>query len=244
MYRNFAYLYDQLIFDVDYLDYRMKIDKILQGYQQQPTKILEMACGTGNLTLELAKCYPSIHGFDLSFEMLSIAYNKLIHCDNISLFQGNMLDFHSDCHYDCVISSLDSINYLLEKKEVKKVFQNVQQLLSDGGVFLFDVNSYYKLSHVLGNNDFIYEIDGVFYTWRNIFDKKKGRIQFILDFFIEQEDGNYERIVEDQQQQAYSLSFLMETLKEVGFEKIKSYDFETLKDPTDFSERILISAQK
>ena len=77
MYDNFALLYDELMGDVDYKSWYLYIEKIFKKFNKKPKGLLEMACGTGSLSYYLAKGGYDLTCFDISSEMLSIAYNKL-----------------------------------------------------------------------------------------------------------------------------------------------------------------------
>ena len=58
-YQEFALLYDELMNDIDYKSWYEYIKEIFKKYNKNPKTILEMACGTGNLTIKLLN-----HGFD------------------------------------------------------------------------------------------------------------------------------------------------------------------------------------
>src|SRR5699024_3329386 len=137
-----------------------------------------MACGTGNLTYHLGKAGYSITSFDLSEDMLSIAYNKLMGFSNIKLLQQDMRSFRINEKYDSIIAICDSINYITEKDHLFNTFKNAYAHLNKGGLFIFDINSYYKLKEIIGNNIFIEDRGDIFYTWQNYFDDEKDICQF------------------------------------------------------------------
>lgn len=55
IYNRFASIYDQLMMDFNYEDWFHYIEEILVMHDKSPKKILEMACGTGNLSYHMAK---------------------------------------------------------------------------------------------------------------------------------------------------------------------------------------------
>ena len=73
MYRDFAYVYDELMKDVDYDAWVDFIEKVFQTYQVRPERIVDLACGTGNITSRLASRGYMLTGVDISNEMLGIA---------------------------------------------------------------------------------------------------------------------------------------------------------------------------
>lgn len=241
MYNRFSDLYDKLVFDIDYIKYSDNIFQILQKNGILEGKILEIGCGTGNLTRQLARKNYNILAFDNSIEMLNVAFPKLIELENVNLVMQDMYKFrYKDYSFDAVISLLDVINYISDEKKLEKLFADIYSGLREGGVFIFDLNSYDKLINVLGNNTFIYEKDNVFYTWENRLED--DLVHFNLNFFVE-EDGMYERISETQVERYYEIDFIVELLEKIGFKNIKFIDEDGGKY-TEKTQRILFSAKK
>lgn len=241
MYNRFSDLYDKLVFDIDYIKYSDNIFQILQKNGILEGKILEIGCGTGNLTRQLARKNYNILAFDNSIEMLNVAFPKLIELENVNLVMQDMYKFrYKDYSFDAVISLLDVINYISDEKKLEKLFADIYSGLREGGVFIFDLNSYDKLINVLGNNTFVYEKDNVFYTWENRLED--DLVHFNLNFFVE-EDGIYERISETQVERYYEIDFIVELLEKIGFKNIKFIDEDGGKY-TEKTQRILFSAKK
>lgn len=182
MYKDFAFLYDRLMVDIDYEKWYLYIKNILGRFGKNPKSILEMACGTGNLSYYFAKDGFDLTCFDLSSDMLSIAYNKLRKFKNVTILNQNMLDFHINKKFDGVFSICDSINYVADRDELLKTFKNVKKHLTNEGIFIFDINSYYKLKEIIGNNTFIEDKEDLFYIWQNYFDEKNNISEFYLTF--------------------------------------------------------------
>ena len=72
-YSDFAFIYDELMNDVDYNKWVEYIEDIIKSKNVNVKNILELACGTGNLTIPLTKKNYDIAGIDISYEMLSVA---------------------------------------------------------------------------------------------------------------------------------------------------------------------------
>ena len=75
-YKDFAFVYDELMNEVDYDGWVDYIENIIKKEETQVKNILELACGTGNLTIPLTKKNYDIAGIDISEEMLSVAREK------------------------------------------------------------------------------------------------------------------------------------------------------------------------
>lgn len=236
-YYKFAEVYDELMYDVDYFEWYKFIKRISN---KKLGKVLEMACGTGNITEYLLKdeSVKSILAFDKSEDMLSQASQKLYDYNNITFVKMNMEDINFiNQKFDTVISACDSMNYLLDENDLKAVFLKVSNILEDRGKFIFDINSYYKLSIELGNNIFTDETDSIFYIWENYFDKNTEICDFYLTFFKKNYKGLYERFDEFHQERAYRISELKEYLREY-FLEVKIYtDFSITPIEDNFDEK-------
>lgn len=231
MYKDFAFLYDQLMTDINYKEWYLYIRDIMAKFDQKPQSILEMACGTGNLSYYFAKDGFDLTCFDLSSEMLSIAYNKLRKFKNVKLLNQNMIDFQINQKFDGIISICDSINYIVDRNNLLNVFKNVKKHLSNQGIFIFDINSYYKLKEIIGDNTFIEDKEDLLYIWQNYFDEEKNISEFYLTFFDKEDKGCYNRFDEEHIQKAYKKDEIVELLRLANFAKIYYYDGFTFDEP-------------
>ena len=222
-YGKFAKLYDELMTDFNYEDWFEYIKEIFKKFNIDPSRILEMACGTGNLSYYLAKEGYDLTCFDLSSDMLAKAYKKLRKYKNVEIMNQNMIDFNLKKTYDGIISICDSINYITKKEDLEKTFENVWKHLEKDGIFIFDINSYYKLKHIIGNNTFIEDREDVFYIWENFYNEKEDICEFYLTFFFKDNEVNYERFDETHIEKAYGVEEIEELLYKVGFTGVDYY---------------------
>ncbi len=243
-YNEFAYIYDELMDDFDYGKWAEYIKDIFGKYGKEPRNILEMACGTGNLTYELAKDGYRLTAFDLSEEMLAQAYKKLGRYKNVKLLNLDMVDFNLNRKYDSVIAVCDSVNYILEEENLLSSFENVYEHLEDGGLFIFDINSYYKLKEIIGKNTFVSDQENTFYSWQNFYDEKLDICDFFLTFFVEGEDGKYTRFDEEHSEKAYKLETVVRLLKKAGFTKVDYYEGFSFNQLAEDTQRINFVAVK
>lgn len=243
MYNKFSDIYDLLTFDIDYKKYSQNIMGLLKKDNIEQGNLLEIGCGSGNLTSHLASENFNILAFDYSEQMLNNAYTKLIDFENVSLIKADMYKFPYEMYeFDAVVTLLDVINYILKKDKVRDLFAGVYEGLKKDGLFIFDLNSESRMFERLGNNTYVYEKDHVFYTWEN--ERKGDLVNFYLNFFVKDEKGKYERIIENQVEKYYSLEDIIEILEEVGFCEIEYFDEDTMDNPTKDSQRILIKCKK
>ncbi|WP_102399956.1 class I SAM-dependent DNA methyltransferase [Haloimpatiens massiliensis] len=242
-YKKFAHIYDELINeDIDYLKWCNKIIEICKENNIKYEDYLDLACGTGNMTKEVGRFFNKVWAVDLSTDMLMEAEEKMRNkaikanfvCQDISKLQLNR-------KFDLITCCLDSTNYLLEENQMLDYFKGVNSLLKDEGIFIFDINSYYKLTEVLGNNVFTYDSDDVFYVWENILEK--DIVDMYLTFFIR--DGQvYSRFDENHVERAYKEESIERFLNSTGLCVIDKYDnyiYDKIKKDT---ERIVYVVKK
>ncbi|MBU3089197.1 class I SAM-dependent methyltransferase [Clostridium gasigenes] len=106
--------------------------------------ILELACGTGRILIDLAKRGFRVKGVDYSKDMLQQLENKLKRCsprvrNNITHEQGDIFEYCTDEKYGLVIIPATTICLLLDDfQKAVRLFENVYEMLDEGGRFIFD----------------------------------------------------------------------------------------------------------
>lgn len=237
-YGQFAKIYDELINeDINYSNMCDRIIDICNSQNINFNNYLDVACGTGNVTVILAKKFKESFAVDLSEDMLREAFDKFkkekIRCKVIC---QDMSELTLNRKFDLITCVLDSSNYIIEEENFINYLKRVKEHLSDGGIFIFDVNSYYKLSTVLGNNIYTYSEEDVFYTWENSFEE--DILNMFLTFFV-REGTLYERFEEEHIERAYREEFIEEKLNDVGFKIIGKFNGYSKEEVNPLSERIM-----
>ncbi|MFO3715871.1 MULTISPECIES: class I SAM-dependent DNA methyltransferase [Anaerococcus] len=241
MYEDFSYIYDKLSFDLDYKGYANNILELVENYNIKKENMLELAAGSGMLTNYFFDEFKNIDALDISPDMLNV-FAKKYDNDNINLIYYDMVEFENPGKYDLIVILLDSINYVTDPKELKKLFANCYKNLKEDGLLVFDINSEYKMTEIFGSNCYVYEYEDIFYTWDNFYED--DLVDMHLNFFVENEDGSYKRIYEYQQERVYKTSEVKNMVEQAGFKDIKTYDEDDFDDVRDDSQRILFSAVK
>lgn len=239
-YLEFAEIYDNLMTDIPYDKWVDFIKKKIRTRKN----ILEIACGTGNITGLLAEDNYKITAFDLSEEMLVKAYEKLRKYNNVSLLNMNMLDFKIDRSFDAAICCCDGINYLLNEEEVEGFFSRVFKHLSSEGVFIFDFSTIYKFQNQLGKNTIVTEEDEIFMVWENLYNNGDHTCEMTLNFFVYDNNGFYRRIEENQKQKTYECDIIWSLLKKVGFSIVGIFDGYSEEICKSTSDRAVFVCQK
>ncbi len=238
IYNDFAYIYDKLIRDVDYGKWADYIEGIFKRNNIKPSLVLDLGCGTGSFCVEMAKRDYEMIGIDISCDMLACAKSKSIENGlDILYLNQNMSNFELYGTVDAIVCLLDSVNYIISKNDLKRMFRLVKNYLNPGGLFIFDVNSENKISKTFGNNIF-YEIsDDVTYLWKNSYDSKKKICEFDITMFVN-EDGLYSRHDELHYERAYSEKELEEALKSSGLKLVNKYNDMKFSSTDKNAERI------
>ena len=235
-YHIFSQFYDNLTFNVDYKKRADYIQSVLSLYGHPWGLTLDLACGTGSLTLELKRRGVDIFGIDGSYDMLSIAMDKAYDEELELLFlcqQMENLDLYGTI--DTCICTLDSLNHITDKARLQLVFDKVALFMNPDGTFLFDVNTVFKHKNILANNTFVYDTEDVYCVWQNSL-KENNIVNIDLDLF-EREGEAYRRFSEHFKERAYEIDELKEMLEKSGFKIVGVYNDMTTDPLSDDADR-------
>ena len=245
-YSFLAGCYDGLTYDVDYSAWADYIEKHFRKHPLPGNTVLDLACGTGSLTRELALRGYEMIGVDRSLEMLAQAAEKnrgVSPVEPIFLCQSmEKLDLYGTVA--ACVCCLDSVNYVTDPKKLAKAFQRVHLFLEPGGLFLFDVNTPEKLEGLDGQV-FLDERSDIYCVWRTEF-SRRGRIcSYFMDIFqLDAETGQWDRGEELHRERAYTVAELTELLAEAGFRDIKAYGELKMRPPKPGEQRVFFTARK
>ncbi|MEL6929842.1 MAG: class I SAM-dependent methyltransferase [Cyanobacteria bacterium J06600_6] len=128
------------------------LNKILLPNLKPQSHILDLCCGTGQLTVLLSKKGDRVTGLDGSEEMLKYARQNAQSQDLASFILGDARSFSLDKPVDAVISTSASLNHIMSLSELKSVFIQVNNALVGGGVFFFDINHHGQLQKWWNSN--------------------------------------------------------------------------------------------
>lgn len=245
-YGDFAYYYDMLTENVDYDKRCEYICGLLAENGVSEGILLDLACGTGTLSLMFAEKGYDVVGVDGSEEMLTQAQVKKIEtgADVIFLCQ-RMEELDLFGTVNAAVSTLDSINHVTDEDTVKEIFRRVSLFMEDKGIFVFDVNTPYKHRKILGDNTFIYDLDEVYCVWQNSTDENLVTT-ISLDLFEkdEEDEETYYRYSEEFSERAYELDDIKSWLEDCKFEVLAVYEEMTKQSVSDKTQRAVFVARK
>lgn len=229
-YGDFAYFYDLLTENIDYNYLAEYYGGIFEKYGEKKRggELLDLACGSGSLSLPLKDMGYKVTGCDLSPEMLTAAAEKTTEIQWLCL---DMTDLPFENRFDFVVCGLDSLNHLAGREQIESAFKGVYNALRSGGVFAADMNTVYKHVNVLGNNAFTFDHEGLYCGWQNELDENDPlhRVDMFLDFFSENEDGSYTRYEDSLSEIALPVEDIEEMLVKCGFEVCEISEYMTGK---------------
>ncbi len=214
--------YDALNTEANYEEYLDYLERNLP----KNSSVIDLGCGTGNISIGLSKRHFDVVGLDSSSEMLSEAFQKSER-EGVRVFYTcqDMTSFTTPSRFDAAVSCFDSLNYILTKEKLLSAFIRISDALADGGVFIFDMNAPAKFERVYGENTFVLEEDGIFCAWENEYNKKTRKCKFYINIFVE-DNNKYNRYYEEQTEKCYKLSEITSLLGSAGFELVSvSSDF-------------------
>ena len=242
-YKELASCYDRLTNDVDYKAVVDFYFEILKRENLRPKTAVDLACGTGSVSLLLAQQGIKVVGVDISEEMLTEAWEKTANMENAPMFVCQKLQqLRLPRGVDLAVSALDSLDYITNPKDCEEAIRRVYKALNPGGIFIFDVNTPEKL-RAMDGQVFLDEDDDVYCVWRGEFDETTNICSYGMDLFRRQ--GQYwHRSFEEHQEYAYSQEQLRQFLVNAGFSRIRVYGDRCITEPSDGEQRIYFSARK
>lgn len=238
--------YDALTWDVDYPRWADYVEKYFSRLERSVETVLDLACGTGSLTYELALRGYRVTGVDLSDEMLSLAEEK---CRELreppQFFCQSMEKLCLPERVDACVCCLDSVNYVLQPKKLREAFRRVFECLEPGGLFLFDADTPEKLEAMDGQI-FLDETDREYCVWRGEYSQKRRICTFWMDIFRLHDQGAdlWSRGVEYHREYAYTMDELEGYLREAGFARISRHGELRMAKPRQGEQRVFFAAHK
>ena len=141
---NSKYKVGDLIYDANIYDGMNTNLDDLEFYKRwlpkkKNTQILELCCGTGRLTLPIAKNGYNICGVDYTSSMLEKAKVKAHEAElEIEFIEADIRTLNLPEKYDFIFIPFNSIHHLYKNKDLFKTLKAVKKHLKEGGLFLFD----------------------------------------------------------------------------------------------------------
>ena len=238
-------VYDLFADDFDHAKWAEYYRALLRRAGVEAKSLVDAGCGTGRMTVELAREGARVVGVDISEGMLRVAAERLRREGvRAQLAHEDMCRLRVPRPVDAVVCACDGVNYLLSAERVRAFFRAAHAAIRPGGALAFDVSSRYKLEQLLGDGFFGEEREEAAYLWQNRLDKKRRVLHMDITFFVREADGRYRRFKEEHEQRAHSAAELTAWLEAEGFQKVEVFGDQTFDAPGAEEKRIHFLARR
>ena len=246
-YDALAFLYDYLQKDLPVPEWADYVDRLVdlhlsraEGAKSSPVSLCDLGCGTGAVSVELAKRGYDVQGIDYSELMLNAVLEKadeagtqvFLSCQDIRVFALAE-------PVDVCTCQLDTVNHLTGKRDLERLFRSVHRALKPGGIFIFDIVTPEYLEFRLGNEFFYNEGEDFSLFWQNHFSPKRGMSTSEITLFLRTgESGLYRREEIVIREKVYSVSAVQETAQRCDLQFCGLYGELSLRKPGRNAERV------
>lgn len=242
-YDKLAQIYDYLVMGVDYEAWADYLEEVLRKYNFPVRQVADLACGTGNTSLPLARRGYQVTGIDLAPAMIDLARQKAEKEGlSIDFLVQDMRKLALQEPVDLITCYHDGLNYLVEAGDLPATFAQVKAHLVPGGFFIFDFVAVKKLDSAGSGTTFVDE-ENLSLVWDSFYDGSKDLWQITLTGFIRKGDL-YEKFQETHQEKAYSQEEITTFLINAGFEFLGAYHSFSFEPPNDKTRRIFYIARR
>ena len=223
--------------DIPYGKWEKYLTKTLREFGIRDGLLLDLGCGTGEMTRRLRDKGYDMIGVDYSAEMLGEAYKS--GADGILYLNQDMRSFELYGTVGGIVSVCDTMNYLTTEKDFVKVLKLVNNYLDPDGVFIFDVKTAHFFKTDMGDGTYAENLEGMSYIWENSYDEKKRINEYFLTMFFD-EGGMYKKSEELHVQKAYTVGEIRKMAGKAGMKFVRALDADTYKAVNAGSRRIYI----
>jgi SAM-dependent methyltransferase len=237
--------YDELMQVVPYEQWVEYVMLLWRMHDHRPRQVLDCACGTGNVSFELARQGLDVVGVDLSEPMIVEAQRKATQSTlNVEFVRADLTDFDLGRQFDSATCLYDSLNYILDPAALQRAFDCIGQHIQSGGVWIFDMNSEFALQADLFTQSNRDPRKKLHYGWQANYDIHSKICSVQMEFQKTQPDGSVQTFYEVHRERAYALDEIEAMLNQTGWQLLRSYDAYTLNRPHARSERWYFAARK
>jgi len=244
-YAGLAAIYDYLVGGVDFEGWIDYLESLMARFGYKAEKVADLACGTGNTTLPLARRGYRTFGVDIAGEMLVVAREKAA-VENlmVDFLCADIRDFCLPHPVDLITCFHDGLNYLTEYGDLVKTFHCAGENLTAGGYFIFDLNA---VRWLFGTKPevTVVEEDALTLIWESAYIGDEDIWEVILTgFAIEKELELYRKFKEVHREKAYRPTEVEAALNTAGLKLLASYDAFTFEPIHEKSRRHFYVARK
>ena len=230
--------YDELMQIVPYDAWADYVLLLFEIADHDAKKLLDGACGTGNLSFELARSGIAVTGVDIAPAMIEVARAKALESPlNLRFFEADLTDFELGQTFDCATCLYDSLNYILDPAQLQRAFAGFARHVEKGGVLVFDMNTPLALTADLFTQKSFNPRQPLQYNWHAHYNPSTKITEVSMNFVRTDATGAQHKFRETHHERAYELGEVEAMLQATGWQVLKIYDAYTINPPHEKSER-------
>ena len=249
MYESFAQVYDRFMDNVPYDDWAARLREIFLSFGIGQGLVLDLGCGTGQMTRRMRSAGYDMIGVDSSEEMLQIALQREEEQRTgqktpILYLQQDMRSFELYGTVRAVYSCCDCLNYLNSEADLSAVFRLVENYLDPEGIFVFDMNTERYYEEELAQNTFADVREECTLIWENDYDRSSHENEYDLTIFSRQRNGLYRMSAETHVEKAFPYLAVKTLAEQAGMIFKGAYDGYTKAPLSEQSSRMVLVFQE
>lgn len=244
IYGGFASVYDEFMDNIPYDAWYQYLHGLLEENGVSDGIVVDIACGTGEITRRLSQDGYDMIGIDLSEEMLNIARQK---CDpDVLLLCQDMRQMDLYGSAKAMVCLCDGMNYLCREEDLLQTLQRVRLFLDAGGIFIFDMKTEHFYQDILGDRTITDNREDASYIWENAYDKDTKINEYLLTVYELADDDKdlFVRTDEVHRQRAYTVEQVRKAIEESKLHCLAVYDAFTKDAPDKDTQRMYFVIRK
>lgn len=182
------------------------------------TLVIDVGCGTGDLSVLMSRRGYDVTGLDVSAEMLDIASRKAESAgENVLWLCQDMCEMDTYGSYAAMFCLTDGVNHILGKDRLRGFFSNAHNFIDPGGLLIFDFlpPRYFKR---IAREGILCDTreEGCCVWWGSL---SRGIIDYEIECFVASKDspGEYKRYYDAVTERGWTLREIRKLLRECGF---------------------------
>lgn len=228
MYEDLAEIYERAGFTRFSRQMAPRVAELIRQRKPGTRRVCDLACGTGDAAVHLAREGFEMVGLDASARMLAQARAKGAAAGvQVQWLHADARDFVLPRPVDVVTCMYDALNYLLREEDLAAAFRCVRAGLQPGGLFIFDMNTRSGLAEAWGTDERVETPDDdLCVIWQSSYDHETEVNTVVLTAFVREGPGLFRRIREVHRERGHAVERVRALLGEAGLRVVALGDLD------------------